>query len=78
MAFSDRLTIAELKHMSMATRLEAMDQLWTTIAAEGGPPITAGERAYAQKLQDEFEQDPAGSRPWTEVRRELEQQLSDS
>ena len=61
-----------VKSLPLPDRIELVDAVWQTIAAEGyEPPLTEGQAAELQRRLDEHRRDPASGIPWETVRAEL-------
>jgi putative addiction module component (TIGR02574 family) len=60
----------ELRKLSLAERLELVEELWASIAAEYEHelfPLTDEQRAELERRLAEADADPAGGAPWEEV-----------
>ena len=66
---------AELLKLDVAERLELIEELWDSIAADphGGDlvPMTDEERALLDARLQEHRADPGAARPWPEVRADI-------
>jgi putative addiction module component (TIGR02574 family) len=62
----------ELVALDVAARLELIEELWDSIASDPASaaqlPLTDSERTLLDARLREHREDPAGARPWTEVR----------
>ena len=66
----------ELRKLSLAERLELVEELWDSIAAdcEREPfPLSDAQRADLEQRLAEADADPAGGAPWGEVRERIRQ-----
>jgi putative addiction module component (TIGR02574 family) len=66
----------EFRKLSLAERLELVEELWDSIAAdcEREPlPLTDAQRADLERRLAEADADPAGGAPWDEVRERIRQ-----
>lgn len=64
----------ELRKLSLAERLELVEELWDSIAAdcEREPfPLSDEQRADLERRLAEADADPAGGAPWDEVRERI-------
>lgn len=65
--------LAELTKLPVPERLELVEALWDSIAAEPQSlPVTSEETSILDERLAEIEADPSGGRPWEEFRRELD------
>jgi putative addiction module component (TIGR02574 family) len=68
---------AELRKLSVAERLELVQELWDSIAAdcERDPhPLTDEQRQDLERRLAEADADPTGGAPWREVRERIRHQ----
>jgi putative addiction module component (TIGR02574 family) len=66
----------ELRKLSLVERLELVEELWDSIAAECERepfPLTAEQRADLERRLAEADADPAGGAPWEEVLERIRQ-----
>jgi putative addiction module component (TIGR02574 family) len=66
----------EIRKLSLAERLELVEELWDSIAAECGHepfPLTAGQRADLERRLAKADADPASGAPWEEVLERIRQ-----
>lgn len=64
----------ELFELSTAERLELVEELWDSIAAESTDepfPLTASQREELDRRARELDAHPERARPWGEVRKRL-------
>ena len=64
----------DYRQLSLEERLQLVEDIWDSIAAEATPnslPLTDEERALLDERLDAHERDPAGGRPWEEVRERI-------
>ena len=66
---------AELLKLDVAERLELIEELWDSIAADPDAsarlPLTDDERALLDARLEEHRANPSAARPWAEVRAEI-------
>ena len=61
-----------VKSLPLPDRVELVDAVWESIAAEGyEPPLTESQSAELQRRLEEHRQNPASGIPWETVRAEL-------
>lgn len=71
-----KISIAELRDLSVAERIQLAEDLWDSVAAEGGaPPLTPAQEAELDRRLEEHTGDPSSAVPWAEVRRRLYERL---
>jgi putative addiction module component (TIGR02574 family) len=62
-------SIADLLHLSVAERIQLVEDLWNSIAAEAdGLPLTEAQRQEIDRRLAEHARDPQSAIPWEEVR----------
>lgn len=64
----------ELFELSTAERLELVEELWDSIAAESTDdpfPLTAAQREELDRRARKLDEHPERARPWDEVRKRL-------
>ncbi len=61
----------ELMELSAEERLELVQDLWDSIAAEEMPPLSEEQKAEMDRRLAEHEKDPGRASPWEEVRSRL-------
>jgi len=62
-----------VKSLPLPDRIELVDAVWETIAAEGyEPPLTEAQAAELQRRLEEHRQNPASGIAWETVKAELE------
>ena len=69
----------EFRKLSLAERLELVEELWDSIAAkcERDPiPLTDEQRADLERRLAEADADPAGGSPWEDVLERIRQRPS--
>ena len=75
MIFVAAISKAELLELEVTERLELIEELWDSIAADpnGGDlvPLTDEQRALIETRLQEYRADPQAARPWAEVRAEI-------
>jgi putative addiction module component (TIGR02574 family) len=66
---------AELLKLDVAERLELIEELWDSIAADSRSgdlvPLTDEVRALLDARLQEHQADPGAARPWPEVRADI-------
>jgi putative addiction module component (TIGR02574 family) len=61
-----------VKSLPLPDRLELVDAVWESIAAEGyEPPLSESQSAELQRRLEEHRQNPASGIPWETVKAEL-------
>jgi putative addiction module component (TIGR02574 family) len=61
-----------VKSLPLPDRLELVDAVWETIAAEGyEPPLTESQAAELERRLEEHRRNPASAIPWETIRAEL-------
>lgn len=65
--------LAELFKLSVEERLQLVEDLWDSIAAdtENLPPLSQDQIAEIERRLAEHEKNPERARPWEEVRERL-------
>lgn len=66
----------ELRNLSLAERLELVEELWDSIAAECARepfPLTDEQRAALERRLAEADANPAAGAPWEEVLERIRQ-----
>jgi putative addiction module component (TIGR02574 family) len=66
----------ELRKLSLSDRLELVEELWASIAAECEHelfPLTDEQRGDLERRLTEADADPAGGAPWEEVLERIRQ-----
>lgn len=62
------IDIAELRKLSVAERLQLVDDIWESIAVDTeDAPLTAAQLAEVRLRRQEHERDPASAVPWEQV-----------
>ncbi len=62
----------EIRKLSLADRIQLVEDVWDTIAAEGEElPMPESHRAELARRREDHRIDPADVVPWEEVRRQL-------
>jgi len=63
-----------VKSLPLPDRIELVDAVWETIAAEGyEPPLSESQAAELQRRLEEHRRDPASGIPWETVKAELQE-----
>jgi putative addiction module component (TIGR02574 family) len=63
----------EIKRLSVAERIQLVQDIWDSIAADrNAQPLTAAEREELDRRLRAYEEDPSGTKTWSEVREDLE------
>jgi putative addiction module component (TIGR02574 family) len=67
------IDLAELRKLSVAERIQLVEDLWDSIAIDAVqvPGLTEAQRQELRQRQLEHESDPAAAVPWESVRAEL-------
>jgi putative addiction module component (TIGR02574 family) len=66
------LSISDLLHLSVAERIQLVEDLWDSIAAESDAlPLTEAQRQEIDRRLAEHDRDPRSAIPWEEVRARL-------
>lgn len=68
----DAITVSDLLHLSVAERLQLVEDLWDSIAAEaenapGRLPVTEIQRQVVLRRSEAHHRDPGGAIPLEEV-----------
>ncbi|MGH7474972.1 MAG: addiction module protein [Longimicrobiales bacterium] len=64
--------IEELLKLSVAERIQLVEDLWDSIAADPeGLPLTEAQKAGLDRRLEEHRADPKSAVPWEEVRERL-------
>lgn len=64
--------IEELLKLSVAERIQLVEDLWDSIAADpDGVPLTEAQKAELDRRLNEHEMDPDSAIPWEAVRERL-------
>jgi len=67
-----KVPIEELLELSVYERIQMVEDLWDSIAAEQESiPVTDAQKQELRRRLDEHEADPDSAIPWTEVRERL-------
>ncbi|MFL6199319.1 MAG: addiction module protein [Thermoanaerobaculia bacterium] len=71
------ITISDLLHLSVAERLQLVEDLWDSIAAEPEAlELTQAQKEELDRRMAEHRADPGSAIPWEEVRTRLRQRFS--
>jgi len=64
----------EIARLTLAERIQLVEDLWDSIAAEASQsvPLTEEQLAELQRRSRAHQQDPASAIPWEQVRAELD------
>lgn len=67
------IDITELRKLSVAERLQLVEDVWDSIAADTPEalPLSAAQLCELQRRRDEHAADPGGAIAWEDVRAEL-------
>jgi putative addiction module component (TIGR02574 family) len=57
-----------IDRLSRDDRLALVQQIWDSIAAEGGPLVTDAQRRELERRADEDDTDSDGGIPWEDVK----------
>jgi len=65
--------IPEIAGLTLAERIQLVEALWDSIAAEAGQslPLTEEQRAELQRRAQAHRDNPGAALPWEQVRAEL-------
>ena len=64
------VTIADLLELSVAERIQLVEDLWDSIAAvPEALPLTDAQREELDRRLDAYHRDPSAGSPWEEVQR---------
>lgn len=67
-----KVPIEELLMLSVPERIQLVEDLWDSIAAEQESlPVTDAQKEELRRRLEEHEADPDSAIPWTEVRERL-------
>ena len=67
------IRIDEIKRLSVAERIQLVQDIWDSIAEENGAlPLTESQRKELDRRVAEYDKDPSATQTWSEVREELE------
>ena len=66
----------DFRHLSLAERLQLVEDIWDSIAEEAGRrpealPLSDPQRAEVHRRRAEHQRDPDSAIPWEQVREEL-------
>ena len=66
-------TIPDFRHLSVAERIQLVEDIWDSIAVEGSEAVklTDAQRQELQKRVQAHDADPSSAVPWEQVRAEL-------
>lgn len=71
------ITISDLLHLSVAERLQLVEDLWDSIATEPEAlELTQAQKDELDRRMAEHRADPGSAIPWEEVRTRLRQRFS--
>ena len=66
------VTIADLLELSVAERIQLVEDLWDSIAAvPEALPLTDAQREELDRRLDAYHRDPSAGSPWEEVQRRI-------
>lgn len=64
-----KTTLSEIEDLSLSERLQRVQDIWDSIAAEpGAVPVTEVQRKELERRLEAHERDPQGGRSWSEPR----------
>lgn len=67
-----REKIAGILELSVAERIQAVEDIWDSIAAvPEAVPLTEEQKAELDRRLDAYHKNPAAGAPWTEVRQRI-------
>ena len=65
-------TVADILELSVAERIQAVEDIWDSIAAiPEALPLTEEQKAELDRRIDAYHRDPAAGSPWAEVRERI-------
>ena len=65
----DRVSIADVLELSVAERIQLVEDIWDSIAAvPDAVPLTDAQREELDRRLDAYRRNPAAGSPWEEVR----------
>lgn len=71
------ITISDLLHLSVAERLQLVEDLWDSIGAEPeAMELTQAQKEELDRRMAEHRADPGSAFPWDEVQARLRQRFS--
>lgn len=71
-----KITVDDLRALSVGERLRLVEELWDMIAASPDDlPITDVQRKELDRRIEAMNADPSAGRPWDEVRLDLRRRL---
>lgn len=63
--------LAEVLDLSIAERIQLVEDVWDSIATQAHPPITEAQRTELDRRLEAHSNNPNAGSPWEEVRRRL-------
>ena len=70
------ITLDDIRQLSVDERLELLEQIWETIAAEPDHVRLSNDQvAELDRRLDDYERDPEQGSPWEQVRERIENSL---
>jgi len=69
-----KITRDQWRQLSVPERIQLVEHIWQSIADDAESlPLTAAQREDLDRRVAEYKQDPSATRPWAQVREELEE-----
>lgn len=69
-------TIQELRELSVAERIQLVEDLWDSIAEDARElPLSEAQRQELDRRLDDLEKNPTAGKPWEQVKREIADRL---
>lgn len=66
------MTLQEILNLSPSERLQLVEEIWDTLVdLPEAIPVTPAQRAELDRRLEKYRQDPHGSIPWDEVKRQI-------
>ena len=66
------VSIADLLELSVAERIQLVEDLWDSIAAvPEAMPLTGAQRDELDRRLDAYHRDPSAGSPWEDVKRRI-------
>ena len=62
------MTALGIDRLSREDRLALVQEIWDSVAAEGGSLLTDAQRRELERRADEDDADPDGGIPWADVK----------
>jgi putative addiction module component (TIGR02574 family) len=69
-------TLAQIRQMSVDDRIWLVQEIWDSIADDGGPPLTDAQKAELDRRVADMEAHPDDEVPWEQVHAEAMNRMS--